>query len=164
MPRRLLPCAILDLQQQAAAHAIGREEFAQAHHALGLFRVSKVRGEIHRLQLDIIEVVDTLAGQAELVEKAVVPQHGDLVAAELDVGLDAVDGIDERPVERAARILRRLPVRAAMGEDQCPLHGNPSMNFCMETSSAAKCGLTIKRRNRPRPRFCSVTSPCHASP
>jgi len=45
-------------------------------------------------------------------------QHRDAVARELDVGLDAVDGVRECSVECGARVLRRLAVRAAMGVDQ----------------------------------------------
>src|ERR1019366_3166457 len=105
-----------------------------------------MRGEIHGLQLRMIEIVDMLAGQAYLAEKPVVPEHGNFIATELHVSFYAIDGIFQRLVESRPGIFRRLLIGATVGEDHGFSHGSSSMNRCMETLSAAKFGLYIRRR------------------
>jgi len=77
-----------------------------------------MRGEIHRPQLGMIEIIDVFHGQAEFVEKAVVPEHGHFIAAELHIRFDAIDGVFQRPVESGAGVFRRFLIGAAVGEDQ----------------------------------------------
>src|ERR1035437_8047799 len=144
---------ILDFDQQAAALAIGIQKFFQAHDAFRFGSRRKISGEIHGLHLGALEIVDMLAGQAYLAEKPVVPEHGDFIATELHVGFYAINGIFQSLVESRAGVFRRLLIGATGSKDHGFSHGSSSMNRFMETLSAAKFGLYIRRRRIPALRF-----------
>src|SRR3990170_516379 len=247
MPVECLPFAILDLDQQSAVVPVCLQERLQCHDPLILvscvrFRVDqKIPGKVEGLQLGVIEIVDVLAGHAEFIQEAVVPEHGNLIAGKLNVCLDAVDRIFQRLVESTSGVFSTLSVCAtvrvyqafpgticffylhilsmrgtnllirpansiavipalrraqdkltysqagiqwrARRADTCfcwipgqvrndEVHsvclpnqygsgqGKSSMNLFIDTLSAGKFGLYIKRRSMPAFRFFSVSSPC----
>src|SRR5450759_4971081 len=111
-----------------------------------------MRGEIHGLQLGMIEIVDMLAGQAYLAEKPVVPEHGNFIATELHVGFDAIEGIFQRLVESRAGVFRRLLVGATVSEDHGFGHGvfciNPNLIWQTVSNQIATTKLINKSLHR----------------
>ena len=105
MPVGCLPFAILDLDQQSAVVPVCLQERLQCHDPLILvscvrFRVDqKIPGKVEGLQLGVIEIVDVLAGHAEFIQEAVVPEHRNFIAGKLNVCLNAIDRIFQRLVE-----------------------------------------------------------------
>ena len=72
----MLPFAVFYFDQQAAALAVSIEEFLQGHKAFRFCFRSKMRGEVHCLQLREIEIVYVLVGPDEAD-----PQQGKLSMA-----------------------------------------------------------------------------------
>jgi hypothetical protein len=76
-------------------------------------------GKIERVQLLKVKVVNVLIFQAgNFAEETIMPQHCNLIATQLHIGLHAVDGVTQCPIKSTFRILGRFLVRPAMSKYQ----------------------------------------------